>query len=254
MRITADFCQDPVLLDFIFNGDGDSHGLIATLISEKLLGSHIKCTKQNNPMVTSYGKRLRDIGKMIGLGLDYGKTAFTLKDDLKCSVEAAQELLDFLKSRTPLKEEYFKKCRAFTKHHGYIISDNTLNCITHFAQYKRYIELKNTKNRTKQEHSEFYKIEGALERFSQNNRIQNTGALMSKTAHILINNEFEKRNWQNKAKVVNMVHDECLVEADEDIAEEVSKIMSEMMVKAGTYYCKTVPMKAEPVISNCWEH
>lgn len=93
-----------------------------------------------------------------------------------------------------------------------------------------------------------------MERFSQNNRIQNTGALMSKTAHILINNEFEKRNWSNKAKVVNMIHDECLVEADEDIAEEVAEIMSSMMVKAGTYYCKTISMKAEPVIADAWEH
>ena len=253
-RITADFCQDPVLLDFIFNGDADSHSFVSTLISEKLLGVHTICNKANNPMVESYGRRLRDIGKMINLGLDYGKTAFTLKDDLKCSVEAAQELLDFLKSRTPMKEAYFVKCRAFAKQYGYIISDNTLNCVTHFSNYSRYMELKNNKNRTKTEHSEFYKLDGAIERFSQNNRIQNTGALMSKTAHILINNEIEKRNWEEKAKVVNMVHDECLVESDIDITEEVAKIMSDCMTKAGTYYCKTIPMKAEPCIADYWKH
>ena len=254
-RQCADFCQDPVLLDFVLNGDGDSHSFVSTLISEKLLGVHTICNKANNPMIESYGKRLRDIGKMINLGLDYGKTAFTLKDDLKCTVEAAQELLDFLKSRTPLKERYFEKCRNFTKQYGFIISDNTLNCVTHFDNYPRYLELKAKHDRTKEERSEFYKIEGALERFSQNNRIQNTGALMSKTAHILINDKFQKENIQHKARVVNMVHDECLCEADDlETAKQVAIIMEECMVKAGTFYCKTIPMKAEPVIAQYWAH
>ena len=253
-RVTADFCQDPVLLDFVLHGDADSHSFVASLISEKLLGTPIKCNKENNPMVESYGRKLRDIGKMINLGLDYGKTAFTLKDDLKCTVEAAQELLDFLKSRTPMKEEYFKKCRAFTKHHGYIISDNTLNCITYFDNFERYLELKNKGNKNKEERSEFYKIEGAIERFSQNNRIQNTGAIMSKTAHILINNAIEERGWEDRVKVVNMVHDECLVESDNTLAKEFSKIMSECMVKAGTFYCHTIPMRADPCIADYWKH
>lgn len=253
-RITADFCQDPVLLDFVLNGDGDSHSFVSTLISEKLLGEHVVCNKKNNPIIESYGKRLRDIGKMINLGLDYGKTAFTLKDDLNCSQEAAQELLDFLKSRTPLKEKYFEYWRNFVKNYGFIISDNTLNCITYFYKYDRYLELKKKSNRTKSEISEFYKIEGELERFSQNNRIQNTGALMSKTAHILINDKFEELGYENRAKVVNMVHDECLVESDEEISEEVARIMSECMVKSGTFFCNTIPMKAEPIIAYSWDH
>ena len=177
-----------------------------------------------------------------------------MKDDLNCSVEAAQELLDFLKSRTPLKEKYFEKCRAFTEVNGFIISDNTLNCVTHFDQHAEYRRLKNLRFRSKLEQSSFYKIKGNMERFSQNNRIQNTGAIMSKTAHILINDEFIKKGWTAKAKVVNMIHDECLVECDEDIAEEVAQVMSDMMVKAGTYYCKTIPMVAEPAISDHWDH
>ena len=77
---------------------------------------------------------------------------------------------------------------------------------------------------------------------------------MSKTAHILINNAIEERGWEDRVKVVNMVHDECLVEADTTIAEEFSKIMSECMVKAGTFYCHTIPMRADPCIADYWKH
>lgn len=67
-RITADYSQDPYLIDFILNGDGDSHSLISTMISEYLLGEHIKVTKKNNPFVPRYNRKIRDIGKMINLG------------------------------------------------------------------------------------------------------------------------------------------------------------------------------------------
>ena len=69
-RITAEYSQDPYLIDFILNGDGDSHSLVSTMISEYLLGEHIKVTKKNNPVVPQYNQKIRDIGKMINLGLN----------------------------------------------------------------------------------------------------------------------------------------------------------------------------------------
>lgn len=251
-RITADFSQDPVLIDFMLNGDGDMHSFVSTLISPKLLGEEIKVTKKNNPLVPQYGQKLRDVGKMINLGLDYGKTAFTLKDDLGCSQEAAQELIDFLFSRTPQKQAYFKSWQLFVEANGYIISDNSLGCITHFALHNEYIRLRNIpeRRRTKEERSSFYKIKGQMERFAQNNRIQNTGALMTKTSHILINNEFKKFNLE--AKVVNAIHDELVVECKENIAKQVADIVVKKMIEAGLFFCKTIPMKVDPVITKVW--
>jgi len=69
-KVTAHYCQDPYLLDFILNGDGDSHSFISTMISEYLLGEHVTVTKKNNPFVPSIGKRIRDVGKTINLGRD----------------------------------------------------------------------------------------------------------------------------------------------------------------------------------------
>jgi len=40
------------------------------MISEYLLGTHQTISKKNNPLVPKYGRKIRDIGKMINLGKD----------------------------------------------------------------------------------------------------------------------------------------------------------------------------------------
>ena len=55
-------------------------------------------------------------------------------------------------------------------------------------------------------------------------------------------------------KVVNMVHDEIMVECDADLADEIAVIVQESMEKAGVIFCKTIPLKATPMITDYWEH
>ncbi len=81
-RCLADYCQDPKLLDFVLNGDGDSHSLVASAVFSKIEGKEVKVTKKNNPYSDIFKMTYRDVGKQINLGLDYGKTAFSIKDDL----------------------------------------------------------------------------------------------------------------------------------------------------------------------------
>lgn len=47
---------------------------------------------------------------------------------------------------------------------------------------------------------------------------------------------------------------EFCVEAPEEIAEEVGKVLVQSMVKAGTYFCKTVPLTADIEIGDYWIH
>jgi len=77
---------------------------------------------------------------------------------------------------------------------------------------------------------------------------------MTKLAHIYINNEIETRGWEDKAWIANAVHDELDGEANEDIAEEFSKVMQECMIKSGSKFCKTIPMKIDPAIEDSWQH
>lgn len=255
-RITADYSKDEYLIDFILNGSGDSHGLIATMISEYLLGEHIEVTKDNNPFVQKFGKNIRSIGKTINLGKDYGKSAYTTAPDLGISIDEAQKLFDIIDSKTPKKIAYFKKWQQFVEHNGYIVTDDLVRSKTWFQDFKEYSILKRIpyNEKTKKDISKFFKLKGSLERFAQNNRIQGSAALMTKIAHIMIEEEFAKRNIQVKAFIVNLVHDEIVAECVYEIRQEVADIMQECMLKAGKLFCSIIPMKAEPEITMEWLH
>jgi DNA polymerase-1 len=252
-RVTADKCQDPALLDFIFNGDGDSHSLTSTAISEYLIGEEVKVSKKNNPLIPKYNKKIRDIGKMINLGLDYGKTAFSVKDDLETTQQEAQKLIDILKAKFPQKENYFKTQIDFALKHGYVITDNITNSRSYFEDYHILQELADIpfNNRTKEQISKYAKTKGALERFAQNFPIQGLSGLMTKYAVILFDRKIEKLNLP--AFIVNLVHDEIVAECEDSRAKEISEILVDCMVKAGEKFCKTVPMKVDPIITKTWQ-
>jgi len=76
----------------------------------------------------------------------------------------------------------------------------------------------------------------------------------SKLAGVLFFNELLKRNWFNKVKIVNMIHDEYNVEAPAEIAEEVANVLKECMIKAGSYFCKIIPLNADIEIGDHWIH
>jgi DNA polymerase-1 len=253
-RITAEYSQDPYLIDFILNGDGDSHSLVSTMISEYLLGEHIKVTRKNNPVVPQYNQKIRDIGKMINLGLDYGKTAYSVKDDLNTTQEEAQKLINIIKAKTPVKQKYFNYWINFVMEHGYIIIDNITKRRSWFYKYEEFKRLKQAIefNRDKKLYSQYSKVKGELERFAQNYKIQGTGGSMTKLAAIYFYDELEKRDLQNKVWLVNLVHDELVPECNKQYSELVAQLVQEVMIKAGSKFCKTIPMIAEPNIVQTW--
>jgi DNA polymerase-1 len=54
------------------------------------------------------------------------------------------------------------------------------------------------------------------------------------------------------AEIVNIVHDEVVVEADADQAEEITKVVEESMCAAGEEFVKLVPVKVESQIGDAW--
>ncbi len=252
-RITADYSQDPYLIDFIINGSGDSHSLIATMISEYLVGEHVDVSKKNNPRVERYNKTLRAIGKMINLGLDYGKSAFSIKDDLKTSQDEAQRLLDIISSKTPKKTAYFKKWQKFVKANGFIRTDDVFRSKTWYSNYDEYLDTNSYSRRSK--------LAGEMERFAQNNRIQGTAALMTKLAQIKFNDKLKEKfkgqtllEISKTTKIVVQVHDEFVAECKKEYAKEIAPLLKEVMEWSGNVFCKTIPMKVEPEIGLNWTH
>ena len=211
--------------------------------------------KKNNPLVPNLNRKIRDIAKTINLGRDYGKSAFTTAPDLGISVDECQKMFDIIESKTPKKKEYFAKCADFVKKNGFIYTDKVFLSRTYFENYDRYGELLNIpyEEKTRQEIKEFFKIKGELERFSQNNPIQGTAGLMTKLAHIFFSDELKKLGIPEKIYVVNVVHDEIVVDCPIKYTEQIAQLLSDCMVRAGKIFCERIPMKADPVISFTWE-
>lgn len=173
-RITAEYSQDPLLLDLFLNGDGDTHSAVATAISPFFYGEEIKVNKKNNPVIPNRNQRIRDYGKIINLKLDYGATDFTLKDDLGCTQAEAKGLIDLILNKFKGKEAYFKVWRKFIEDNGYIPIDFVTNRRAWFNGYEEFLALKvkSYEERTKAETSRYFKLRGAMHRMAQNYRIQ----------------------------------------------------------------------------------
>jgi len=81
--------------------------------------------------------------------------------------------------------------------------------------------------------------------------IQGTGADLLKLSVLMFNAELRRENL--KANVVNLVHDEILVECEERVAERVKELLERAMKHAGKIVLKRVPVEVEVSINKRWE-
>jgi DNA polymerase I-like protein with 3'-5' exonuclease and polymerase domains len=85
-------------------------------------------------------------------------------------------------------------------------------------------------------------------RNGKNTPIQGTSADILKRALRLLRNELK----QTSGRIVNIIHDEIVVEASAEDAEAVAKRVEHAMCAAGEEYLTTVPVKVETEIADEW--
>jgi DNA polymerase I len=86
------------------------------------------------------------------------------------------------------------------------------------------------------------------QRNGKNAPIQGTSADILKRALRLLSDELHNTS----ADIVNIIHDEIVVEVDEGESEEVAKKVEHLMCAAGEEYLQTVPVKVESQIAREW--
>ncbi|HJP94861.1 MAG TPA: DNA polymerase [Pyrinomonadaceae bacterium] len=86
------------------------------------------------------------------------------------------------------------------------------------------------------------------QRNGKNTPIQGTSADILKRALKLLKEELSDTN----AQIVNIIHDEIVVETDADEAQAVAEKVERLMCAAGQEYLKTVPIKVETEIADEW--
>jgi DNA polymerase-1 len=86
------------------------------------------------------------------------------------------------------------------------------------------------------------------QRNGKNAPIQGTSADILKRALRLLNDDLR----DTSARIVNIIHDEIVVEVDEAEAEDVAKNVERAMCSAGEEYVRSVPVKVEFHIATEW--
>ena len=88
----------------------------------------------------------------------------------------------------------------------------------------------------------------ATQRNGKNTPIQGTSADILKRALRLLDEQLRGTS----AKIVNIIHDEIVVEVDAGEAESVARTVEGVMCAAGEEYLETVPVKVETEIADEW--
>ena len=104
-----------------------------------------------------------------------------------------------------------------------------------------------------QQWSDYFSWKGKLERNALNYRVQGLSGSMTKYAAVLFREYQIKNNNFNDYYLINLVHDEILVECTKD-SKLIAEVVKECMEKGGEIMCKKVKMGATPVIAKVWGH
>jgi DNA polymerase I-like protein with 3'-5' exonuclease and polymerase domains len=86
------------------------------------------------------------------------------------------------------------------------------------------------------------------QRYGKNAPIQGTSADILKRALRLLNDDLRSTS----GRIVNIIHDEIVVEVDESESEDVARKVERAMVAAGEEYVQSVPVKVEFQIAREW--
>ena len=172
---------------------------------------------------------LRKKAKAINFGIMYGMGDFSLASDLHISRADARAYIDSYMGSFPKVSEYLERVVADAKRDGYVT--------TLFGR-RRYIpELASSR-----------KMEVAFgERVAMNSPIQGTAADIIKLAMVNIAEKLKEGGYD--ARLILQVHDELMIEAHKDCAEEVATLLKTEMENAAKL---SVPLTVEIASGKSW--
>ena len=214
LRILAEFSGDRGFID-AFNSGADLHRVTAAQVF--------------NASLDQVTKEQRDFAKRLNFGVVYGIGAQRFAMMTGLSVPDAENVL----------RRYFTTYRQL---------DTYLRDAADRAVRERQARTASGRLvRFRYDENDRQQI-SMTQRNGKNTPIQGTSADILKRALRLLKEELRETN----AKVVNIIHDEIVVEADADQTEGVAEKVERVMRVAGEEYLKTVPVKVETEIADEW--
>ena len=212
LRMLAHLSGDEKLIE-AYNNSEDIHALTAS----RILG-----IPQNE--VTPAQRR---DAKAVNFGIIYGMSDYGLSENISVPVYKAKEFIEKYFATYPKVREYMDSNVAFAREHGY--------SVTMLGRRR------NLKDIT----SSNYLTRSAAERMAMNTPLQGSAADVVKLAMLAV----EKRLAGMKSKMILQIHDELIVDAAEDEADEIVRILKEEMENAVKL---RVPLIAEANTAKNW--
>lgn len=259
-------CLDKNLLEFYDNDLGDMHSFVASKMYNELDGMDLNEIKKKH-------KDKRQSAKVAGFAINYGGSGIGIADQLGLSVEQGQHIYDSYFKAFPGLKSYFDEAKKFGVENGYVLISPVTGKKSYVDYYDEFSKLKNEMNKDfwdkykqvknsntptaremKDKVSQFFRKRGDIERMSLNYPIQGESAEITKLACVYFWSKYlVPNNLLFKVLIVNIIHDEILVETPEEIAQQTAAQLEKAMVDAGAKFCKRVKLKADPCIAPYWK-
>ena len=212
LRMLAHLSGDEKLIE-AYNNSEDIHALTAS----RILGI---------PQSEVTPAQRRD-AKAVNFGIIYGMSDYGLSENISVPVYKAKEFIEKYFATYPRVREYMDSNVAFAREHGY--------SVTMLGRRR------NLKDIT----SSNYLTRSAAERMAMNTPLQGSAADVVKLAMLAV----ERRLAGMKSKMILQIHDELIVDAAEDEADEIVRILKEEMENAVKL---RVPLIAEANTAKNW--
>lgn len=173
-------------------------------------------------------KDQRDVAKTINFGLCYGMSSIGLSERLNIAQDKAEDFINAYFKAYPKVKDTLQNLGMKAVMRGHSIT---------LGGRKRYFKPANSLGAQK-----------SLERKGRNTPIQGTCADIVKRALQRLRPGL--RGYD--VKIINLVHDEIVLEVIEAQVEEVKGIVEKNMVEAGNDYIKTVPIIVDITADQMW--
>ncbi len=230
LRILAAYSRDPVFLEAFAQGL-DLHTRTASdlfgLTYDEVMAD--KKLADDDPRKKNY----RGNVKALNFGLIYGLTKVGLSLRMETTEAEAQKLINRYFGKYTSINTWLKGAASFAVKNRYS---------TTMSGRRRYYRIPDPSDR------DFNKVKGHIERQGKNHPIQGTNADTIKQSM----NYIVERIKAYDARLLLTVHDEVIVEAKEDQAEEVSAVVSQAMIDGFAAFVPEVAMEADADIENYW--
>ncbi len=223
LRLLASLSADPKFIKFYEDGV-DLHTATASMMF-------------NIPMEKVEKETHRKVAKTINFGLAYGQGAKKLGLTIGVDEDEAVKMIEKYFSQFTFIRDWLEAASKEAQNLGY---SKTL------MGRKRFYNIPSLND------PDYKQIMSSIGRQGKNTPIQGSGVDMIKMALIKIHHRLKEEKLD--AFLINVVHDEIIVEASEEDAKKAALVVKNAMIEAGQELASNVPILAEEGIGDYWKH